>query len=158
MLKTDLRSVSLIYMTFWRQLAPEQHRFELGRSTDTQIFYSVVNTSVLHNPRFAEPQDVEEGTTGTEQPHTQRADSKCRFSTVQGVSAPHLVVQGSVVLCFFFLAVPCGLRGLSSLTKDWTRAQGSESRVLTTGLPRNSPNRNFKWEVKYRCSFYNSTF
>ena len=46
-------------------------------------------------------------------------------------------------LCFiylFILATLSGLWDLNFLTRDWTWALGSESRVLTTGLPRNSVN------------------
>ena len=43
---------------------------------------------------------------------------------------------------FFFLATPWGLQDLSSPTRDWTRALGSESTgALTTGPPGNSPHR-----------------
>ena len=41
---------------------------------------------------------------------------------------------------FFFLATMSGLWDLNFLTRDWTQAPGSESRVLTTGPPRNSVN------------------
>ena len=97
-------------MTFWRQLAPEQHRFELGRSTYTQIF---LNTAVPHNPKFAEPKDVEEGTMGTEQPHMQRADSKLmQIFHCAGGQRP-FPPCGSRISCtlFFFLLyhVVCGV-------------------------------------------------
>ena len=34
---------------------------------------------------------------------------------------------------FFFLAATCGLWDLSSLTRDWTQARGSEKDILTSG-------------------------
>lgn len=40
---------------------------------------------------------------------------------------------------FFFFAIPCGLWDPSSLSRDRTHALGSESAIITTGTPGNSP-------------------
>ena len=53
-------------------------------------------------------------------------------------------IQLSLYVCFgFFLASPCGMRDLSSLTTDWTCAPCVGSTESTTGPPGKSPSRLF---------------
>lgn len=64
----------LLYEVYFKaQLTLEQHMFELCQSTYTQIFFSVVNSIVLHNLWLVEPVD---GDWGMEEPWIQGADYK----------------------------------------------------------------------------------
>ena len=77
----------------------EQNNFELQGSTYTRIFFSVVNTAVLHNPRLVESSDMEELSTG-------KANSKLQANfRLHGrwVTLTSASFKGQLYICVYML-------------------------------------------------------
>ena len=82
----------------------------------------------------------------------------CIYSNPQSFSEIHLPsTQAKQVSCFLsicFLAVPCGMQDLSSLTRDQTHAPSIGSTVSATGPLGKSPNRPAEQRWDHYPSFF----
>lgn len=81
---------------------------------------------------------------GVASPHLESSSSHqlCRAFTLllNNINYQYLCIPVTSKNCNLFLVLPCGFCDLSSLTRDWTQAVGSESTKFHTELLGNSPN------------------